>query len=416
MRKLFLSVLLAASVSGLFAQKLSDVQEKISKGKYDEAKEKIDKILSDAKNQNDANAWYYKGKIYAQLAINDSNHQLPYNAAQEAFDAFKKYQQMDAKNIMMTLDQNVGLFQLYDLYYNQGVKYYNAKDYEKAFDQMKKALEVEQYIAKKGFSYNNFSFPQLDTSLINLTASSAYLAKKVDESIPYFEQLANARLASNEFKEIYALIAQYYQKKGDMEKADKYFALGREVFPDNDYWISMEFGDIPTSDTAARLARYEQLAAKYPDSYALAIDYATELFNDTYTYENKPADYSKRQQKLRVALDHALQLQSTAFANFIMAQHIYNEIYDLDDALREVKGNTAADAAKKKDIRTQTDKKYEEFYTYAQKAYDMFGSQAEMSMRDKVNYRKIINELIDYYQRKKQNDKVAELQSKLKSL
>ena len=42
MRKLLITVLLAVSVSGLFAQKLEEVQEKISKGKYDEAKEKID--------------------------------------------------------------------------------------------------------------------------------------------------------------------------------------------------------------------------------------------------------------------------------------------------------------------------------------------------------------------------------------
>src|SRR5690349_12176432 len=130
MRKLLVTVLLAVSFSGLFAQKLDDVQEKISKGKYDEAKEKIDKFLAEPKNQNVANAWYYKGKIYAELARQDSTGKLGFDAGKEAFDAFKKYQQMDAKNLMMTLDQNVGLFQLYDLYYNKGIKEYNNKDYD----------------------------------------------------------------------------------------------------------------------------------------------------------------------------------------------------------------------------------------------------------------------------------------------
>src|SRR6478672_11588121 len=134
MRKLLFTVLLAGSFTGLFAQKLDDVQEKISKGKYDEAKEKIDKFLADPKNQNNANAYYYKGKIYAELARQDSTGKLTYDAGREAFDAFKKYQQLDQKNIMMTLDQNVGLFQLYDLYYNSGIKNYNAKDYVKAYD------------------------------------------------------------------------------------------------------------------------------------------------------------------------------------------------------------------------------------------------------------------------------------------
>ena len=122
MRKLLLSVLLATSLTSAFAQKLDDVQEKISKGKYDEAKEKIDKALADPKNANNANAWYYKGKIYAELARQDSTGTLTYDAAKEAFDAFKKYQELDAKNVMMTLEQNVGLFSLFDMYYNQGVK------------------------------------------------------------------------------------------------------------------------------------------------------------------------------------------------------------------------------------------------------------------------------------------------------
>ncbi len=68
MQKLLLSVLLVASITGVFAQKLEDVQKDISKGKYTDAKDKIDKFLADPKNQGTANGWYYKGKIYAQLA------------------------------------------------------------------------------------------------------------------------------------------------------------------------------------------------------------------------------------------------------------------------------------------------------------------------------------------------------------
>src|SRR5689334_18710970 len=272
MQKLLVTLLLAISCTGLFAQKLDDVQEKISKGKYDEAKEKIDKFLADPKNQGNANAYYYKGKIYAELARQDSTGTLTYDAAKEAFDAFKKYQEIDPKNIMMTLDQNVGLFQLYDINYNRGIKSYNQKDYATAYAKMKNAMELEEYISKKGYSYNNFSFPALDTQLVNLTASSAYLAKKEDEAIPYFERIADAKVKEKEYREIYALLAQYYLAKNNQAKADKYIALGSQLYPDPDYWVSLEFGD-PGKDTAKRLARYEQMLQKYPDNYALAMDY-----------------------------------------------------------------------------------------------------------------------------------------------
>ncbi|HEU0111296.1 MAG TPA: hypothetical protein VFQ73_10490 [Flavisolibacter sp.] len=417
MRKLLLSVLLAASVSSLFAQKLDDVQEKISKGKYDEAKEKLEKFMADPKNANNASAWYYKGKIEAEMARLDSTGKLTYDAQAQAFEAFKKYQELDPSNKMMVLDQNVGLFTLYDLYYNQGVKKYNTKDYEGAFQKMKSALEVEDYIVKKGLSYNNYSFPALDTQLVNLTASAAYLAKKEEESIPYFEKLAQAKISGKEFKEVYALLVEHYSKKGDQAKADQYLATGRQLYPDNDYWTALEFGNIPASDTAKRLARYEYMTNKYPDNFDLALDYSTELFNYTYTNEKKPADYTARQERLNAALNKTLSLKSTAFANYVMSQHIYNQIYDLDDELRKVRGTTAADQAKKKDIVARTDKKYEEFYTYSQKAYDLYAADAAtLKAVDKANYRKVINQLIDYHQRKKQTDKVAMYQEKLKSL
>ena len=416
MRKLLLSVLLASSFCGLFAQKLEDVQEKISKGKYDEAKEKIDKFLADPKNQSVPNAWYYKGKVYAELARTDSTGTLGFDAGKEAFEAFKKYQDMDKKNIMMTLDQNVGLFQLYDLYYNAGIKSYNKKDYVTAYDRMKNAMDLEEYIQKRGYSYNGFSFPALDTQLINLTASSAYLAKKEAEAIPYFERLADARLKDKEYKDIYGLLAEYYLKRNEEQKADKYLALGKELFPDNDYWIAMEFGD-PGTDSLKRFARYEALIKKYPDNYALAMDYAIELFNYTFSNAKKPADYADRQERTKLALEKAISLNSNSpLANFVMSQFVYQQIYDIEDAQRAVRGTTAADVAKKKDLTTRLNQKYDELYPFAQKAYELYSAEKTMKAQDKVNLRKVIDELIDYHQKKNQKDKVTFYQEKLKAL
>ncbi len=415
MRKLLLSVVLAASFTGLFAQKVDDVQKDMAKGKYNDAKDKIDKILADPKNQSNAQAWYYKGKIYAELAREDSTGTLTYDPSSTAFDAFKKYQELDPKNTYMLLDQNVGLFQVYDIYYNKGIKAYNQKDYPKSYDNLKQAESVEEYIAKKGYSYNNFTFPALDTQLINLTASSAYLAKKQDEAIPYWQRLADAKIASKEYKEVYGLIAQYYMNKNDQANADKYLALGKQFYPDDDYWIGIELG-AGSDDKDKRIARYEQLLQKYPNNYALNMDYAIELFNSIYSVDKKPANYAELQNKLQDALNKAISINSTAIANFVMSQHIYNEIYDLEDALRAVKGNAPADAAKRRDLNAKRDAKYNELYPYAQKAYDLYSQETTLKAQDKVNLRKTIDELIDYYERKKQTDKVTFYQGKLKTL
>ena len=415
MRKLLLLVVFAGIISTAFSQKIEDIQGLVSKGKYADAKVAVDKFLSDPKNQSNATAWYYKGKIYAELARQDSTNTLTYDAPKEAFEAFKKYQQLDPQNKLMILDQNVGLFQVYDIYYNRGVHFYNDKSYDKSYDNLKNAMDLEDYISKKGYSYNNFTFPALDTQLVNLTASSAYLAKKEDESIPYFERLADAKISAKNYKEVYGLLAQYYSNKGDKVKAEKYITLGKQFFPDNDYWVGIEFGQMP-EDKDKRMERYDQMIQKYPDNYSLNMDYAIELFNSLYSVDKKPTDYATRQQKLQGLLTKTISINSTALANFVMSQHIYNEIYDVEDALRAVKGNAPADAAKRRSLNAQREKLYDELYPYAQKAYDLYSQETTMKTADKVNYRKVINELIDYYERKKQADKVTFYQGKLKTL
>jgi hypothetical protein len=351
----------------------------------------------------------------------------------------------------MTLEQNLGLFQLYDLFYNRGIKFYNTKEYGASYNHMKVAYSLEDYIAKKGFAYNGFSFPVLDTQLINLTASAAYLAKREEEAIPYWEKLADAKIKDIEYKEVYSTLVAYYMKKNDQQKADKYLSLGKQLFPDGDYWISLEFGE-PGKDikqqieklkeglnsegnadkkkeiqsqinslddkyNAERFAKYEQLIQKYPDSYPLVMDYAIEVFNYTYANDKKPADYARRQEKTAVLLAKAVSLNTNSpLANYVMGQHLYNQIYDLEDAQRLVKGTTPADVAKRKDFTAKINQKYEELYPYSLKAYDLYSAMTTLKGTDKVNLRKSIDQLIDYHERKKQADKVAMYQAKLKTL
>ncbi|MFL5810428.1 MAG: hypothetical protein ACJ749_12965, partial [Flavisolibacter sp.] len=146
--------------------------------------------------------------------------------------------------------------------------------------------------------------------------------------------------------------------------------------------------------------------------------YAVELYNSTFFGDTKGSDYPQKQEATRTALEKALSLQpNSAHSNFIMSQFYVNQIYDLEDSLRAVKGTTAADAAKRKDINARMDAKYESLYTYAQKSADIYAQElATLKPQDKANYKKSINQLIDYYTRKKQTDKIPPLEAKLKEI
>jgi hypothetical protein len=413
MRKLILSAFFMAAGTALFAQKLDDIQEKINKGKYDEAKVQIDKVLAEPKNQKNANAWYYKGVVYNELGKDTTKKDMDYRM--EAFNAFKKYQELDPKNVMMALEQNGRLFQLYEGYYNQGIAAFNAKSYDKAFSDFKNALAVKDYVYGKKFEINGFSFPALDTQLVNLAGSAGMLAKQEDAAIPYFTMLADAKLKGDDFKDIYPILVDYYGRKNDAANKSKYLAIGMELYPSNPYWMQSQL-DAAGTDKAKRLDLYKDLVAKNPTNPDLAVDYSVELFNYVYA-KDKPADYEQRKTELTTALENTIKNNpESAQANFVMTQHLSNQIYDMQMDYNAIKGTKPEDVKKKQDLDKKINAQYENLYKYANTAVQQYEKMPELKAVDKANYRSVLNQMVDYYTMKKQTDKAKVYNDKIKNL
>lgn len=407
MRKiLFLGFLIAAL--NLSAQDLKGIQENINKGKFNEAKEQIDKILADPKHQNSANPWYYKGVIYNELGKDTTGAGVAYRV--EAFNAFKRYQELDPKNILMTLEQNSRLFQLYENYYNEGIKRFNQKQYDLAFQNFRNALEVKDYVYNKKFTINDFSFAAIDTQLVNLAGSAGLLAKQEDAAIPYFVIIANAKLKGDDFKDVYPILVDYYARKNDETNKAKYMAIGKEIYPENPYWVQVQL-DAAGTDKQKRLATIQTMVNENPNNYDLMMDYAVELFNYTYG-SDKPAGYDKLQTDLTNTLKKASAMNNASpQANFIMTQHLSNQIYDLQQ-----EHNASKDAKKKLQMQEQLKQLTEEQYTYALNAYESYNKMTELKPADKANFRSVTNVLIDYHRIKKQNDKMKVYEDKLKTI
>lgn len=413
MRKLILSAFFMAAGTVLFAQNLNDIQEKISKGKYDEAKEKVDKVLLDPKGQKNANAWYYKGVVYNELAKDTTKKDMDYRM--EAFNAFKKYQELDPKNVLMTLEQNGRLFQLYEGYYNQGIAAFNTKNYEKAFSDFKNALAVKDYVYEKKYEINGFTFPAIDTQLVNLAGSAGMLAKQEDAAIPYFAVLADAKLKGDDFKDIYPILVDYYSRKNDATNKAKYLAIGQELYPENPYWLASQL-EAAGDDKAKRLEMYKDLVAKNPNNADLATDYSVELFNFIYG-KDKPANYDERKAELTAALQAAINNKpESAQANFVMTQHISNDIYDMQQEYQAIKGTKPEDVKKKQELNKKIDARYEDLFKYANTAVQQYEKMTDLKAVDKANYRSVLNQMVDYYTMKKQADKAKVYNDKIKNL
>lgn len=415
MRKLiFLAIMFVSSVT-MFAQSLEDVQEKVNKQKYGEAQEKIDKLLLDAKGQKNANAWYYKGIIYYNLGLDSTRTDKDYRA--ESLEAYKKYYDLDPKNVMGTLEQNARLFQLYDSYYNAGIKAFNAKDYGNSFKNFSGALGVENFINDKKFTYADFKLPTLDTNLILNVAAAATKANLTDSAMFYYKRLADAKLNAPDYIEVYQLLIEHYGKKNDNENRAKYLALGKELYPANDFWYDLDLSPL-TEDKPKLLAKYEELLATNPNSYYLAYNYAVELYNYLYATDKKPADAAAYEPKVEAAISNAIKAKDGPDPNLLMVRYLSEQVYKMEDEGRTVKGTKPEDVKKRQAIIAKTNALWDKLAPYAQQAFSGYTTKPKEELKgyEKGNLKFVSNVLIDYYTIKKDAAKAKSYSDKIKEL
>jgi len=405
MQRFLLSLLIILGSGNLFAQSIEDIESQFGKGDFEKAKTSVDAFLTKEKNAAKPDGWWYKGLIYNEMAKNEKYKSLAPDARMDAFNAFKKYYELDPKAIRATLEQHVRLFDIYNGYFDLGVAGFGASKFDDAYTNFKNALMVEEYIGGKGFEYNGFKFPVFDTTLIQNIALSAYRAKKDDDAVVYYKKIADQKIAGKDNIDVYQLLIEYYIKKGDKANTDKYFALGRELYPAEDRWYQMELEQVNEKDKKALFAKYEELMPKYPDKYLMTYNYAVEVFNYTYAGDTKPADYKEMQKKIESVLKTTLGIKKDyPEANVLMARHYYNVLYDFQDDMQAIKGTTEADKKKKADVKTKMNESADQLIVYSQAAFDLYAAKPTLKAGERGNYKVVAGYLSTAYEVK--GDKV----------
>ena len=416
MQRFLLSLLIILSSSGLFAQTIEDIEAQFGKGELDKAKASVDAFLAKEKNQSKADGWWYKALIYNEIAKSEKYKSLAPDGRMEAFNAFKKYYELDPKSIRATLEQHVRLFDIYNGYFDIGVTSFGASKFDEAYAGFKNALMVEEYVSSKGFEYNGFRFPAFDTTLIQNIALSAYRAKKEDDAAVYFKKIADQRIAGKDNVDVYQLLVEYYAKKNDKVNKEKYLQIGRELFPADDRWYQIELDEVDAKDKKALFAKYEELMPKYPDKYLMSYNYAVELFNYTYAGDTKPADYKETQKKIESVLKSTMAAnKSYPEANVLMSRHYYNVLYDLQDEMQAIKGTTAADQKKKADLKAKMNESADQLILYSQAAYDIYSAKPTLKAGEKGNYKVVAGYLSTAYDVKGDKAKADEYRKKSES-
>ena len=379
------------------AQTIGEIKVLVDKGDFAVAKKAIDSYLADEKNAAKPDGWYYKGFIYNECSKKEEWVKLCTNCKLDAFSAFKKYQELDPKNVYMVLEQNVRLFDLYNGFFDQASKYYAGKNFIAAYENFNHALMVENYIYKKGFEYNGFKFSNLDTALILNMALSARLAKDDDKAVKNYQRLAEINLGGPEYLEMYQYLAQYYADTRNATALNDILKKGKKLYPAEDYWTEIEIDQVDRSDKPVLFAKYEELTGKNPGNYTLAYNYCVELFNYIHVGENIPADAPEKASTLEAVLKKVLVLKNSADANALMARHLYNKVYDLQQLQKNIKGTKPEDEKQKASIKTEALRNAGECIIYASVAEKIYSAATSLKPTEKANLKNILTILESMY-------------------
>lgn len=407
MKKIILTVLVAAVSFQLSAQNLNKVKDMLGKNELDKAKEGIDQLLTNPKQQKNAEVWLTKAKIYGAIAASEQFKSLVPDGRAEAFQAIKKATEIDKNQVatLLTLDQYKPVYDLYGGYFDQAAAQYNAEKYGDALANFKKSGEVGQYIFSQGWGLS-----QLDTTLVYYSALAAMNAKDDAAAVTEFQKLAEAKVGARpEHVTIYRYLAKHYLDKKDTQNMLKYIKLGTELYPKDDYLPLVEFDYLKSQgDKNAVYAKYEELIKANPENYEMIIDYANEMFNETHVTDvkDRPADYAERIVKIENLYKQAIEIKPDAMeANLNLAKHYFNQALFIEEDASKIKSTKPEDVKKKEELKAQVVALCDKAIPPFEVVFNTLDKKDKLKLSEKSEYKSACNNLAYCYDRKKDKAK-----------
>lgn len=370
-----------------FAQDMKKVRNLYDKKDWAKAKEAIDLVLANEKEQKNWEAWYYKGLIYGQVAKDANLSAATPDAWTQSFEGYKKAMELDQKQTetFMTL-RNYPVFDNYIELQRKGNELYNTQNFKEALATYKKADEVGRFIYK-----NKWALTEVDTILYFYMGAAAMQDENMDEAITYFEKLCNAEVNGEGFDVCYRYVTYYYDKKGDIEKANKYAALGRKFYPEDSYYSRVELDRERKNNGVGPglFAKYEEVLKQDAKDYDLRFDYAAEMFNWMFNDNATPAaEHAAYFAQIVDQLQKCIELDASRVdAYLLLGKAYFNEAAFIQDEMKKIKGKTPDDEKKRAEMKAQMESRMKEAIPNFEKSHEIFKKTPEEEFKKEKRLR-----------------------------
>lgn len=410
MKRVIFLLMVCLSVLGVSAQNYSNIKTMLVLNKYQEAKADFDKAMSNSKFASKPEAFVLKTAIYAGLAMSETNKNTPAGdqLAMEALAAFKKYLEMEPELSLVKdpVYQN-GPINLYSNFYSGGYDEYTKNKWQSGFEKLKLAVEMSDFLISQKW----ISAP-LDTNVLILAGITAEKSGNKKDATIYYGKLADNKVAGEGFESIYRFLVSHYFEVKNMEAFEKYKSLGKELFPQSEYFTydKVDFAVGLAEGFTAKSKALEEVLAADPNNYK-ANQIMGEIIYDTLNSEVEgavlPANADELEKKMVASFLKAAAAKPNFEISYLyIGDHFINKAAKVNDEraahTADMKARTKPGTmSSKEDIakRDMLDIKYGEVLDKAkepyEKAIEILGSRAKaengLELRDKEQYKKAIN-------------------------
>jgi hypothetical protein len=407
----FLTMLMPATF--VMAQSYKDIGNKLLLKQYKQAKEDLDKRMTNEKFASQPDAYILKTAIYAALS-QDTTQDPSGQLLAEAEAAFDRYKQMDAAAglpLVSDLVYKEGPIDLYSSLFNKGYREYKASQFDKSYLHFKKVVELSDLLLEKKI------LTAFDTTSILLAGYTAENSGHKDEAMKYYSRLAEQKVAGEGNEFFYRSLLIYNYQKGDMANFEKYKALGKELYPKSEYfdYDQTDFAVGLSNEFANKLKSLQDVLAKDPDNYKANVTIAQVIFDTLHPKEGgtPPANAAELEKTMINSLRRAGAAKpDDEIVWLVLGDHYIDKSEKLNDAraahVEDMKKRTKPGTQPAKadiDKRDALDKQYGEAFDMAREPYEkaaaVLAAKPKLTGNQKEQYRKAAGYLGDIYNFKK---------------
>ncbi len=327
--KHFIAVLLSIFILNIaVAQDYKKVQTVLLLEKIEEAKVEVEKALADPKTKDKIEGWYWKSRINAAIYKNETLRAKYPTIFEDANAAFKKYVELDPSYSFVKEKGAEGFFDIYSTSFGKGIESFKTKNWPDATKAFESAVYYSDYIFKNKWSSSTAIF---DTTSILYCAYSFQNAQKMDEASKYYTRLADRKVTGEGFADIYKFLVDHYTKSKNKTAFENYLAIGKEVYP-KENWEDFEIEYIDQNfDLAQKTAIYDERNAAGTLSENMYLQFGDAFVNAKHKEGVDSSLHDSYTQKAIEAFKKAYGKNSQNALAAYNAGIIYYNYFNLDD-------------------------------------------------------------------------------------